>query len=1331
MASILRSSKFVRYIAGFARNVVVSTPREFDGSLVNTANPQCLCGALSRSLTSQTSAHHDQSLELRLKTLDQDVRKSGRISRRDIEDILEEIRNTRSATSSQSLLVIRCCGSLVPEELPEVRTQLVQEIWTTLKKLNVPMDVSHYNALLRVYLENEHPFSPTDFLSDMESKGIEPNRVTYQRLIARYCQNGDIEGATKILEFMREKQMPVNENVFNALIIGHSETGDMDSAQGILSVMSQAGLEASADTYTTLLCGYAKKGDIDKILKIADECETKEIYLLDKDYLDIIYSLATNGHSQHVPLIIRKLRKSVGYNQDAINMILRLINKNQEPAAYEILRSMSRGTRSDGTLMPVGSFFIRQLVKSGKPVGLIQEYCDRLSSEGFYDRGFFLATEVAMEMGKEEVAYELFNKLQEKGIEIRQHYFWPLIVSKGKEKSEQGIIKILQKMGDFGLTPNNETIRDYVLPYLHGNSSHILEVLRDTSVSIATITSSLVITLLQKNNIAEAAALASSVNAYYIPEQVRQPLTRSFYETMDINSYITILRSVYENLDRKRNTKSDDAEEIDRSEILGSFVLALAFHPKFLNVLVPVLSRLVEQGLSISTTSAQKIEEKLGEKMTEEISVLLGKLTSGELTPIPFEKKKPIYTPADQMNIQQLEILIKNLESKGQDTKGLKRKLFTLYYRAKDLEKMEYLLEDLKKQDFVINSGIYAQMLDIYAYKGMLEQALEQYEKLKQMAVDQFVLDEGKVINLAHLLARNGRFDDAIKLLEETSVDTKLGSNYNYFGQVWRFLNYLAEEGRVDELNQLFDVLLRKELIEVNNGCLGPLIKVHLVRKELDKALEKFEWAVTKFRCTPWKNELACQLIQVEDAENLQKLTDLSTVVHGEINSLYDLVFSFVECGRIRQARKILETPGMQNRPQRINNACERYQSEGMIKPLEDLRDATRDLNHIDRSDIYYQLLLSYIKQDDPEKCLGLWTQMQEEDIPPSEDFLLKLSNFLNEKNLDVPFVVPNKTSAAGEPAHLKSTFKQKLNANDIDGCLRLIKNSIESFSLSDLSVLIEKLVQSDRLKEASNLTLNVLGRGQVPATKVLKFLANRLALAGNTAALEALGKKINHNMEKALSFHNKLCQAYLVAGKGDQFLHRLEAEIDNVAEENLEYVGEKFPRGGACGILERHPELTGKYEEIAIKYAKKNLLGPLNILWNHYFIGKEADKANQIWNEYLVKAPKIMFQRIVKHAREHKDDDLIQKLINHLKIGQVTEGAMGNAYSCYLDILVAKGDAQEVKKVFEKALKEVKIESLNRTAVLRVKALYESLGEVFNYPIPSKSAKKVEEESL
>lgn len=84
--------------------------------------------------------------------------------------------------------------------------------------------------------------------------------------------------------------------------------------------------------------------------------------------------------------------------------------------------------------------------------------------------------------------------------------------------------------------------------------------------------------------------------------------------------------------------------------------------------------------------------------------------------------------------------------------------------------------------------------------------------------------------------------------------------------------------------------------------------KVYLFfRDDMNGALDEFENCCRQHRATPWKNELTCKLIQAEDANSLQRLTDLSTEVHGEVNSLYDLVLAFVECGRIRQARKILE----------------------------------------------------------------------------------------------------------------------------------------------------------------------------------------------------------------------------------------------------------------------------------------------------------------------------------------------------------------------------------------------------------------------------------------
>jgi len=48
------------------------------------------------------------------------------------------------------------------------------------------------------------------------------------------------------------------------------------------------------------------------------------------------------------------------------------------------------------------------------------------------------------------------------------------------------------------------------------------------------------------------------------------------------------------------------------------------------------------------------------------------------------------------------------------------------------------------------------------------------------------------------------------------------------------------------------------------------------------------------------------------------------------------------------------------------------------------------------------------------------------------------------------------------------------------------------------------------------------------------------------------------------------------VAGKAEEFLKHLTTEIDaaKTPEESTK-LAEKFPRGGAVGILEKHPELV------------------------------------------------------------------------------------------------------------------------------------------------------------
>uniref|UniRef100_A0A1L8DH78 Putative bicoid mrna stability factor n=1 Tax=Nyssomyia neivai TaxID=330878 RepID=A0A1L8DH78_9DIPT len=1353
MAGLLRGSKLVRYFAGFARSIAFNTTREIEGNAVQQG--QCLCGQISQGFS--TSARTDQqSLDRSLKRLDNDVRRSGRISRRDIEEILEEIRLQRSATSSQSLLVIRCCGNLVPEELPEVRTALVQEIWRTLNNLNVPMDISHYNALLRVYLENEHPFSPTEFLSDLEAKGVEPNRVTYQRLIARYCQDGDIEGATRILEFMREKQMPVNENVFNALILGHSQADDMESAVGILQVMQQAGLEPSADTYTTLLSGYAKKGDVEAIKKTLEECEKKEIYLLDKDILDVLYALAISGHGKEADTLLGYIRKSIGYNQDAINTILRLTNRGEDEVAMKILRTMPRNTRPNGEISDTGAFFIKQMVKAKLPVARILSTCETIQEEGLNTRPLLIAIEAGLAQGSPEIVMPLLKKAKEQGFQLRQHYFWPLLCTAAKAHSTAGVVKVIRQMQeDFGVQPSAETIREWVLPNLNAKKGDILRDLMDAGISAANAGSGIVYNDLLKGKLKEAAETAQQIRAHYNPNLFRRPLISALAATSDCESFIKVARQIYEGVSRAerytgKQGEEDDGEETlqqSQQESLGQLVyeVAIYFRKDNNQILSQVLEGLVQQGLSISSRQAERIQEKLGSELTVEISKSLGLLASGDLEPVALEEGAKRQGGVGQMSVAQLEKFIEQADAKGENSKGLKRYLLAACFRSKDLKKTEEVIQRLESEGYTFTTGIYAQLIDIHTHHENVDRALEIYAKTKAKEPE-FQLDNLKTVRVAALLLNQERVDDAVDFLQKNKKSEVQGDNqvFNYRTTCWRMLNALAEKGQIEVLERIFNTLEEGKYIEVSNIILGPLIKACLVRDDLPKAMDTFEKISEKYQATPWKNELACRLIQAEDANNLQRLTNLSTKIHGEVNSLYDLVFSFVECGRVRQARKILETPGLRMRYQRLNSACERYRQEGMVQPLEGLVEATKDLSHIDRADIYYNLLLSYCKEDVPEKALGLWTKMQEEDITPSDAFLTKLGKYLQSKKMEVPFAIPDVKAATDEappvpsikqpkkpidaPAETSNvtTLKKALKQGDVDTVLSA-KNALnprEKLSITNQSQLLELLVKNEKLQEANDLLQQMLDEKTHPIPRIFRFYLNRIAADGNVQQIEKLSQYLSPEMKKIVSYDNRLCHAYVESGRSEEYLNKVQKDLDaTTTKEERMVIAEKFPRGGAQGILAKHPELVDKYEQLARKFIEHSITSPMNVLWIHHFVTGNVAAHEKIWEEHLKDAPRLMFQRIVQTAREKSDTSMVRHLIERLRGTKVSDGALGNAYSCLLDIHSVREEFDEGLKVLNAAIEgKVPITSINRTALVRLQDGLAKCGKSFPHKIPAKS---------
>ena len=177
-------------------------------------------------------------------------------------------------------------------------------------------------------------------------------------------------------------------------------------------MMRNANFEPTNDTYSALLCGYAKLGKINEIHKLLSELKNKDVALSDKHYLEIVYNLATNGHHEHVPQILGEIRGTYGYNQEAINMIFRLLIKNQVSVAYEVSKTMYR---SEFDEQKNGVALINQMVNLNRSSDEILDVCKRLYDDGLNKRAIYLACGKALNTANLELALPLFEALQKDG----------------------------------------------------------------------------------------------------------------------------------------------------------------------------------------------------------------------------------------------------------------------------------------------------------------------------------------------------------------------------------------------------------------------------------------------------------------------------------------------------------------------------------------------------------------------------------------------------------------------------------------------------------------------------------------------------------------------------------------------------------------------------------------------------------------------------------------------------------------------------------------------------------------------------------------------------
>jgi len=432
---------------------------------------------------------------------------------------------------------------------------------------------------------------------------------------------------------------------------------------------------------------------------------------------------------------------------------------------------------------------------------------------------------------------------------------------------------------------------------------------------------------------------------------------------------------------------------------------------------------------------------------------------------------------------------------------------------------------------------------------------------------------------------------------------------------------------------------------------------------------------------------------------------------------------------------------------------CQMFRSQGRIYDLEALLWGSQGIRPEDRKCIYFWTLQTYADCGMFPQAVDLTRRLETEGLGlefPEYHSLMngfamamynqqKLYQNANEVGHELS-PTPESTVDSIETeektalqSHFYRKLKKAITNKDVDACITnyrgLEKAGGKDLNVTESSTLIEMFVKAEMTEDAISVTERMLMREAYPLPRIFRFLLNRLAANGQVEAMTKIGSYLTPKIKKEVSFDNRLCNGYLAAGRAEDYLHVLITELDEASaqgidDEKLQVLKDKFPRGGAMGLLESNPALVVPYTEMALKFVRFGYVAPVNVLWTYHFINGRHDLAQPLWDQYVRTCPQIMFQKVCQTARSTGNIDLAERLVNLLEDAVVTNGARGIAYSCLLDVLTRNKDFSKGLSCLNEGLKSgILLEDINRTALKRLKEGLEMMGEELPYPVPQKSS--------
>jgi len=975
-------------------------------------------------------------MDRKLYMIDMDVRRTGRAMSYGVDQILNTVRQYKRCSPNQALLILRCCGSVLVDLSSSQRTALMTETLDILSAVpELKFDVSHYNAMMKAHIENENYSIASDFLSEMENANVAPNRVTFQHLVGMYCHDGNIGGATTVLEHMKSEEMAINETVFLSLLKCHCLNLDHGNVNSTLEVMAKSGLHIGAETFSLIASSYGQVGAWDKVQEILAKAKEDDVKLDDADIFSVILGCVKGGlHKEAASELVPLTPKKAGYFQAMRNAVPQLIHAGAVDIAVDIFLEFPLKQESERN--DKGKFIFQAMSRAGVDPAKAIDVMTQLQKAG-YNYAMEHLLEAAIEMGTTDFCVHLKEEFEKAEIDIKttltdsEHLMMCRRTLNPRIQNSNQVMQKLRNFHSMDLTVPFSILSRDVLGNMVDLDKELpidtVKRLRNECTYLNNVSNVMVQCLLNKEDERHMQAatnfmLNTMSKTNVNPSSWSQSLVRSYLPTGLIDDLVTCLwyGSRSSNI-TTRNTVEDVFRgltclptvlhrydvELDVATHLRKILTALVEHkvglPKEIGDQLlpqePTLKSLVEEAVGVWEAGAEYwTPEREDEFFNKRKKLHLGN------TPRPAGTYIGEYTQVEG-SLQDMEAAQQRLESYGKVNYNLINNLINAYSENNQTEKALKVLEYAQsKGDYKCSPISWDKLINTLIRNEMREKALAVMENAFESG--ETTIFASTYFDLLFSMVKAGEHEKVLDLLGDQKMRDRL---INFRGDLpLPLCSVYRKAGEVDKLEALQKTLLINNWANNNdNRFLGQYVMMHIDNGNLAEALEEMEKVVKEHNKMPHKNELTHRIIEKEDLDLLQKILDLSIENIGEEQSLYDLSYCFLDMGRSAQAKKLLETPGIRYRHNRMVYMIEQFRKNGKPEAVESLVNVSKGIFECDRDFLFHELVKTFEK--DPERIQEVWVQIQEEGHAPSDSLKIAIAKALKGRN--VPFEIPEEQS--------------------------------------------------------------------------------------------------------------------------------------------------------------------------------------------------------------------------------------------------------------------------------------------------------------------------------